>query len=241
MADIGWVSIHRKIRDCVIWSGDEPFDRRSAWIDLILMANHEDKEILFNGNPLIVKRGQRITSLRNLAERWHWSVNRVRRYLSTLESLEMVHRECDNRRTLLTIVNYGEYQIDGTQTNTQTDTQTNTQTEHRRIHRRHTNNNENNENNENKNIYGEFRHVKLSEKDLQKLHDEYGEQITNDCIKYLDEYIEMKPSYKRNNHYLCIRKWVVDAVKEKKGKSQKGFNAGSGSNGIDELIKMMEG
>lgn len=240
MSEIGWVSIHRKIRDCIIWESNEPFDSRSAWIDLILMANHEDKEILFDGQPIIVKRGQRITSLRSLAERWHWSVNRVRRYIALLEEFEMVHRECDNRRTLLTIVNYGEYQIDGTQTNTQTDTLMNTQTEHRRIHRQHTNNNENNENNENKNIYGEYKHVKLSADDLEKLHKEYGEQMTNDCIKFLDEYIEMK-GYKAKNHYLCIKRWVVKAVKEKQPETKKGFSSGNGSESLDAFIKMMEG
>ena len=149
MSDIGWISIHRKIRDCAIWASDEPFDRRSAWVDLLMMANHEDAEIVFNGKPLTVKMGQRITSIRILAERWHWSVNKVRRYLELLQKLEMIHKECDNHRTLLTIVNYGKYQgmrntdeytdeyTDGTQTNTQTE------------HARHTNNNDNNDNNEN--------------------------------------------------------------------------------------------
>ena len=39
--------------------------------------------------------------------------------------------------------------------------------------------------------------------------------MTLSCIQYLDEYIEMK-GYKAKNHYLCIRKWVVDAVSKQK-------------------------
>ena len=34
-----------------------------------------------------------------------------------------------------------------------------------------------------------------------------------ELITYLDEYIEMK-GYKAKSHYLCIKKWVVDAVKK---------------------------
>ena len=243
MAEIGWVSIYRKIRDCVIWDCDEPFDRRSAWIDLILMANHEDKRILFNGNPMTVKIGQRITSMRKLADRWHWSRDKVKRYLDMLEGEEMIVKECDTNKTLITIVNYENYQGESVADKPlkshrkATDKATD---ETQKSHRQVLNNNENNSNNDNKNIYGFYKHVKLSEDDLKKLEDEYGTLMTNACITYLDEYIEMK-GYKAKNHYLCIRKWVVDAVKEKKGKSKKGFTSGEGSNGMNELIRMMEG
>jgi hypothetical protein len=40
--------------------------------------------------------------------------------------------------------------------------------------------------------------------------------MTDSCITCLDEYIEKK-GYKAKNHYLRIKKWVVDAVKERKG------------------------
>ena len=71
--------------------------------------------------------------------------------------------------------------------------------------------------NEPKHIYGEYAHVRLKESEYNKLIDEYGQAITEFCITFLDEYIEMK-GYKAKNHYLCIRKWVVDAVKERQRK-----------------------
>lgn len=63
-----------------------------------------------------------------------------------------------------------------------------------------------------KHKYGEYKNVLLKDEELQSLKDTYGnwEQLIN----YLDEYIEMK-GYKAKSHYLCIKKWVVDAVKEK--------------------------
>ena len=41
---------------------------------------------------------------------------------------------------------------------------------------------------------------------------------TKEAIKYLDEYIEMKGT-KYTSHYMALRKWVFDAVKEKKHKN----------------------
>ena len=112
MAQSGWISVYRKILVSAIWEHDEPFDRRSAWIDLLLMANHKDKEIVFNGRAVVVKKGQRITSIRLLSERWHWSRDKVKRYLDLLETLKMITTERDNSRTLITIVNYSVYQGD---------------------------------------------------------------------------------------------------------------------------------
>lgn len=106
----GWISIHRKIEDCQIWLGNEPYDRRSAWISILLMANHEDKDILFDGQMVTVKRGQFITSVRHLGQKWMWSKDRTLRYLRLLETLQMIHRESDNRRTLITIIKYENYQ-----------------------------------------------------------------------------------------------------------------------------------
>ena len=62
-----------------------------------------------------------------------------------------------------------------------------------------------------KHKYGEYQHVLLTEKEYDKLKNDYSnyEQL----IKYLDEYIEMK-GYKAKNHNLAIRKWVVEAVDE---------------------------
>lgn len=106
----GWIKLHRKLQDCWIWQEKEPFDKRSAWVDLLLSANHSDKKILFNGELMIVKRGQVLTSIRKLSVKWSWSVNRVYRYLRLLESDNMLIKESDNDKTLLTIVNYEVYQ-----------------------------------------------------------------------------------------------------------------------------------
>lgn len=109
--DKGWIKLYRQIQDNMIWNDTEPFDRRSAWIDLILMANVQTKEIIYHGQVIKIKRGQVYTSIRKLAVRWHWSRDKVNRFIKTLIKAHMVER--DNRTqsaTLLTIVKYSVFQ-----------------------------------------------------------------------------------------------------------------------------------
>lgn len=106
MAGLGWVSVDRKIQEHWIWQTDEPFDVRSAWIDLILLANHEDGKYRERGELMTIKRGQHKTSIRKLAARWKWSEGKVRRFLADLEADGMITRHSTQFGTLLTLVNY---------------------------------------------------------------------------------------------------------------------------------------
>lgn len=65
--------------------------------------------------------------------------------------------------------------------------------------------------------FGEYSHVLLTDEEAGKLESEYGSQFLQDCIAFLDEYIEMK-GYRAKSHYLAIRRWVADAVEERKGR-----------------------
>ena len=143
----GWIKLYSQLQDCWIWLDKEPFDKRSAWVDLLLTANHSDKKILFNGELITVKRGQILTSVRKLSAKWKWSVNKVYRFINLLEDDEMLQKESDKDRTLITIVNYSIFQCceytnensngntngnsDEYTSETPTETPTNTPTEHK--------------------------------------------------------------------------------------------------------------
>lgn len=71
-----------------------------------------------------------------------------------------------------------------------------------------------------KHKYGEYQHVLLTEEEYERLEKDLGKDKRDACIKFLDEYIEMK-GYKAKSHNLCIRKWVLDAVKEREKKPNK--------------------
>ena len=87
---------------------------------------------------------------------------------------------------------------------------------------------------EQKHTHGAYKHVRLKDSEMEKLIAEYGEDMTQSCITFLDEYIEMK-GYKAKNHYLCIKKWVVDAVKERERKKP----ANKVANQLEQSYEMM--
>jgi hypothetical protein len=106
-----WIRLYRKIRETAIWANDEPFDYRSAWIDLLMEANVKPNVIVYKGQTIRIKRGEYYTSIRKLSLRWHWSKDKVNRFLKMLIKLDMVRKHKDIRcATLLTIVNYDDYQ-----------------------------------------------------------------------------------------------------------------------------------
>lgn len=67
--------------------------------------------------------------------------------------------------------------------------------------------------------YGEYKHVKLTDDEYAKLVKKHGKEKADVLIKYLDEYMEERPRYKSESHYLAIGRWVVDAVNEKARRS----------------------
>lgn len=111
MASQGWITVDRKIFDNLIWCSDEPFDRRAAWIDLLLLVNHADNKVLIDGQIEVVKRGQRITSILYLSQRWRWSRNKTKNFFRDAREREYdISRSPSKKKTVITITNYDKYQ-----------------------------------------------------------------------------------------------------------------------------------
>ena len=106
----GWIKLYRQLQHNPIWQSNEPFSRRDAWIDLLLLANHEERVIIVNGKKKVISEGQHWTSYRMLAERWHWSYEKVRRYFALLDELDMAHVTVTPNGSLVTLVNYSFFQ-----------------------------------------------------------------------------------------------------------------------------------
>ena len=70
---------------------------------------------------------------------------------------------------------------------------------------------------ESKHQHGEFKNVLLTDKEYEKLKTEFPE--AEEAIEFLSAYIAEK-GYKSKSHYLAIRRWVINAVKERKGKTK---------------------
>lgn len=73
MNNLGWVSLYRQIMNNWIWE-NKPFAYGQAFIDMVLMANHKDNEMLFEGKIIIVKRGSFHTSILKLSERYGYLI-----------------------------------------------------------------------------------------------------------------------------------------------------------------------
>jgi hypothetical protein len=125
----GYIKLFRKLQDNKLWLS-QPFTYSQAWIDLILIANYKPGVIFVRGNRVNVKRGQVGMSERSLALRWQWSRGKVRRFLRMLKTDQYIVQQKSSVTSLITIINYDEYQGNGTADST-TD---GPQTDHRQYH-----------------------------------------------------------------------------------------------------------
>jgi hypothetical protein len=221
----GWIKLHRTLQLHWLWNTEKPFDKRSAWIDLLLLANHEDGKTLFDNELVVVKRGEHITSEVKLAERWGWSRTKVRNFLNLLQKDGMIENiKEDKKRTRIRIVNYSIYQ--NSEDNKKTSENTTKEQEENKGRTRgeqeeNTNKNDKNDKNEkNKKIYIQYAEfVKMTEDEYNKLVAKYGEKKVKRMIEVLDNY-KGATGKKYKSDYRAILNWVADKVLKENGKDE---------------------
>lgn len=103
----GWIKLHREITRHWIFQDAEKF---KWWVDLLIMASHEERKTLINCELVSLKRGQLTVSLSFLSSRWGRSKEKVLNFLRLLESDRMIERFADRKSTTITICNYDSYQ-----------------------------------------------------------------------------------------------------------------------------------
>lgn len=145
----GYIKLWRCVKDNPLWF-EEPFTRGQAWVDLLMVANHKPGTIRRRGIRVNVNRGEVGMSLRELAERWRWSLGKVQRFFEELKTDTQIHYRTDtenvNVTNLICITNYEKYQSCNTETGTEISTETGTETIRKRVQ----NKNEKNEKNKSK-------------------------------------------------------------------------------------------
>lgn len=110
MSDKGYFKIARSLLEHEIWL-EKPFGKGQAWIDLIGRANFKPTERLVGCDLITINRGQLVTSIGALAERWGWSRCKVLRYIKTLEDAKMITTKRNRYGTFITIEKYEVYQL----------------------------------------------------------------------------------------------------------------------------------
>lgn len=116
MTEHGYILLNRKLvaGDDEWWEGNEPFDKRSAWIDLLFFAQWKAGHRVIDGVRVALARGELVASLRFLAARWRWTVKSVRGWLEQAERLGRIRaqrRAHDGAHapTIYLVVNYSRY------------------------------------------------------------------------------------------------------------------------------------
>ena len=107
---LGYIKLFRSLENCSIYFRD-PFSIQACWIDLLLMAAWEDGDEWINGIMVEVKRGQIVTSYRELAKRWRVARMKAFRTVGIFERERMISLEVrDGRYIILTVTNFENFQ-----------------------------------------------------------------------------------------------------------------------------------
>lgn len=105
----GYILLFRSLMDNWLWSS-RPFSKGQAWIDLLFLANYEDRKAMHRGKVKICKRGTVNLSISTLANRWGWNWRTAKNFILELEKDEMCTLECTRDCTTITIENYDDFQ-----------------------------------------------------------------------------------------------------------------------------------
>lgn len=142
----GYIKSYRKIEDNPIVCKDNDYFR--VWYYLLHNATHTEYEAIFNGEKIVLKRGQLITGRKSIANKCNISESKAERILKTFKNEHQIEQQTSNKNRLISIVNWKMYQNIEQQNELQVNN--NWTTSEQQLN---TNNNVNNVNNVNKYVF----------------------------------------------------------------------------------------
>lgn len=208
-----YIKLYRSILG---WEWYKDQNTKSLFLHFLLKANTADQK--FKG--IEIKRGQFISSLKNLSNETGLSIREVRTALEHLILTQEVTKSITSKFTLFTVLNYEKFQSVDTDFDKQA-------TSDRQRYK-----NDKNIKNEKKDIkekkkeiykerkkekhkHGNHKNVLLTDDEYLKLKERYPTDY-DEKINKLSEGIELK-GYKYKSHYLAVIKWANnDNAKEVK-------------------------
>lgn len=126
MGQQGWIKLHRSLLEHSFWKENRKFSRAEAWIDILLMVNHANEKVLINGKMVEVRMGNKVTSIKDLSERWNWSKEKVTNFLKLLQAEEMIEYKPETKYTLVKVLKWDFYQSNTGENRNQTGIKTET-------------------------------------------------------------------------------------------------------------------
>lgn len=209
-----YIKLYKKM---LRWEWYDDINTFRLFLHCLLRANWESG----SWHGIHYEPGQFITSLQTLANETHLTVKQVRTALDHLKETNEVADLRQSNYRIITVVKWNEYQCKGKPNGKLGADQGQTEGKPRATDKEYKEYKEYKEGEEIKHIYGEYKHVRLTDKERDRLFNDYGEQETLKAITYLDEYKQRK-GYTSKDDNLTLRKWVFDALKrESQGQKQK--------------------
>ena len=114
----GYIKLFRKIQNKG-WYKNSKYVH--LWVHILMKANHQDSEFMWNGEMITVKSGQFITGRSQLSADTGLPGSTVERILGTFENEHQIRQQKTNKFRLITIVKWKEFQHDGQRNGQQTD------------------------------------------------------------------------------------------------------------------------
>lgn len=105
----GWFKIHRKILENPIVCKDA--EHIAIWIYLLSNATYTDFTAVFKGKKITLHPGQLITGRKVISDRFKINESKVQRILKSFENDQQIEQQTSNVNRLITILNWGKYQL----------------------------------------------------------------------------------------------------------------------------------
>ncbi len=108
----GWIKVHRALLGKAIWKCTSSANR-SVLMTLLLMANHEQNEWIWDSEKYECSPGEFITSLSKISELSRESTQSVRSSIALFEKrYDFLTKQSTKQSTKIKILNWDKYQID---------------------------------------------------------------------------------------------------------------------------------
>lgn len=98
----GYCMLSKELMDSEYYFS-ERFTHMQAYIDLCLLAEWKDRKFIKRGQVVELKAGQLAKSEEELAARWKWSRNTVRKYLNEQQTIGNIEQQKSRLITIITV------------------------------------------------------------------------------------------------------------------------------------------
>ncbi|MCQ2219774.1 MAG: hypothetical protein MJZ12_00190 [Prevotella sp.] len=230
-----WIKLYDTMLDWE-WSSDPSVF--TLWVHLLLMANPEDRD--YKGT--LIPRGSLKTTVKELSDSTGLSVQQVRTAMKKLIATSNLTTKSTNKLTIVSVCGYESYQESFNayqqaeqQTTQQTDNKQPKEKNQKKIIKK-----QEYKENTPKGVQKKVEElaedagkvtcksikkteyqpgVKLTEEEYGRLCKEFTKEDTDGSIKFLSDY-KIEKAYKTKDDNLTIRRWVMDAFRQKKTRTR---------------------